>query len=104
MEKTICLCHLGFTTHDYNRHYRHHIDRDDFLTASNGESKSTNYLIQPPTVVLPVACSEETTDMLLAHHHCALCVILRWCLFPVLRRGHLDFGIMFAFTEYTSFE
>ena len=103
MEDVPSLCPLGCTAHDSCRHHRHRADHDAFLATPDGEPKPADYPVQSPALVLPLARHQRAPNPLLDDNRHTVHSVPDRRSFPIICRGHLGFGIMFAVSMYTSF-
>jgi hypothetical protein len=98
MEDAKHLYSLGRSADAGNRHHRYRVDTHAILATSDGKSKPPDYPVQSPALALPLACYQEKEDHLLASDcHIVYSVSDRRPV-PVVRRGYLELGIVFAAT------
>ena len=103
MEEALHIRRMGSVADAGNRHYRHYAVPDALFATSNGQSKPADHPVQSPALVLPMVCYQKKEDHLLAHYSRIVLPVPDRRPVPVVCRGHLVFGIMFADTKYTSY-
>ena len=86
-----------------NRYDRYCTDTDVVLATPHRKSQSANHSVQSPALAVPLARYQRQKDCLLAHHSSIVLPVPDRRPIPVVCRGHLEFGIMFAATKCTSY-
>ena len=86
-----------------NRYDRYCAVLDALLATPHRKPQSANHSVQSPALAVPLARYQRQKDCLLAHHSSIVLPVPDRRPIPVVCRGHLEFGIMFAATKCTSY-
>ena len=103
-EEALLLHAVGRPADVGHGHHRHGAVPHAFLATPNSKPQPADYPVQSPTLVFPLARYQGEEDTLLANHCHLVNFVPDGCFVPVVCRGYLVFGIVFAAAELAAYE